>query len=261
MDAIAAALDERRVRYERLDPDTAARRWPGMRFDGSVLHQPDGGRVVADRAWSGLARRVEELDGRMRWDARVRAVEPQGERVHVVTDGETYDATVAVVAAGGWVAELLGADTGLPDLVVTQESAFHFPARDPSEQWPSFIHHRRVAVYGLETPGEGVKVAEHHAGPVVRAETRDFVVDAGARERVVAYVDSWMPGLVPEPVSEVTCLYTNTATEDFVLDRVGPIVVASPCSGHGFKFAPTIGRLAADLADGAEPVRRFALRG
>jgi sarcosine oxidase len=104
-----------------------------------------------------------------------------------------------------------------------------------------------------------VKVAEHHTGPVVRTDERDFVVDAGARERVVAFVESWLPGLTPEPVSEVTCLYTNTATEDFVLDRVGPIVIASPCSGHGFKFAPTIGRLAADLAHGATPVRRFAL--
>ena len=52
----------------------------------------------------------------------------------------------------------------------------------------------------------------------------------------------------------MTCLYTNTATEDFVLDPVGPIVVVSPCSGHGFKFAPVIGRMAADLADGAAPV-------
>ncbi len=64
---------------------------------------------------------------------------------------------------------------------------------------------------------------------------------------------------MPDPVTEVTCLYTNTATENFVLDRVGPIVVVSACSGHGFKFAPLIGRMAADLADGAAPVSRFAL--
>jgi sarcosine oxidase len=70
-----------------------------------------------------------------------------------------------------------------------------------------------------------------------------------------------MPGLEPAPVSEVTCLYTSTETEDFVLDRVGPVVVASPCSGHGFKFAPTIGRLVADLVMGAAPVPRFSLAG
>ena len=50
-----------------------------------------------------------------------------------------------------------------------------------------------------------------------------------------------------------TCLYTITPDEDFVLDRVGQLVVASPCSGHGFKFVPLFGRALADLAMGAEP--------
>jgi glycine/D-amino acid oxidase-like deaminating enzyme len=153
---------------------------------------------------------------------------------------------------------LIGAEVTLPPLVVTQESAFHFAPREPLP-WPSFIHHGAIACYGLATPGEGVKLAEHHTGGVVTADTRDFIVDANARRRVVELVERWFPGLAPEPVSEVTCLYTNTATEDFVLDRVGPIVVVSPCSGHGFKFAPIIGRMAADLAEGAAPVTRFAL--
>jgi len=58
-----------------------------------------------------------------------------------------------------------------------------------------------------------------------------------------------------------TCLYTITPDEDFVLDRVGPIVVASPCSGHGFKFAPLFGRALADLAtDEATAFDRSAFR-
>ena len=70
-----------------------------------------------------------------------------------------------------------------------------------------------------------------------------------------------MPGLVPLPVAGATCLYTNTPTQDFVIDREGPIVVGSPCSGHGFKFAPLIGRMLADLAQGiAEPLPRFRMR-
>jgi len=50
-----------------------------------------------------------------------------------------------------------------------------------------------------------------------------------------------------------TCLYTTTPDEDFVIDRVGPLVIASPCSGHGFKFAPLIGEVLADLAMGERP--------
>jgi sarcosine oxidase len=140
----------------------------------------------------------------------------------------------------------------LPPLVVTQESVFHFLPYDPSPPWPSFILHGAGAggtpVYSLETPGEGVKVAEHHTGRVTTADTRDHVVDAWSRDRVGDVVRRWLPGLFPTPDNEATCLYTNTPDERFVLERAGPLVVVSACSGHGFKFAPEIGRRAADLA-------------
>jgi sarcosine oxidase len=214
---------------------------------------------MADRAWSLLTERFEQLGGSMRWNTPARAVEPAGDGARVVTDDETYVAPAVVIAAGGWVESLLAPHVSLPKLVVTQESAFHFAPREPTD-WPSFIHHAPIPRYGLETPGEGVKVAEHHSGPVVSAAARDFVVDAEARARVSGFVAEWLPGLDPEPVTEVTCLYTNTANEDFILDRVGPIVVVSPGSGHGFKFAPAIGRMAANLAAGGAPISRFALR-
>ncbi|MGZ4756471.1 MAG: FAD-dependent oxidoreductase [Acidimicrobiia bacterium] len=256
--AIRDALAAAGVPFEILDPDDAREWWPGMRFDGAVCHQRDGGRLHSARALRAFTEQVEHLGGVTRWSTPVRTLERAGEGVRVVTDDETYEAGVVVVAAGAWMAPLLARHVPLPPLVVTQESAFHFAARD-AEPWPSFIHHGATARYGLETAGEGVKVAEHHAGPEVTADARDFVVDPAARARVVEFVDTWLPGLSPEPVSEVTCLYTNTATEDFVLDRVGPFVIVSPCSGHGFKFAPVIGRLAADLASGAAPLERFAL--
>lgn len=256
--AVESALRAAGVPFEILAPAEAGRRWPGMRFDGAVLYQPDGGRLASGLALRTLTEQFEQLGGVARWNTPARALEPDDERIRVVTDDESYDAAVAVVAAGAWAAPLLAPHVEVPRLVVTQESAFHFAPREPLP-WPSFIHHGASARYGLETSGEGVKVAEHHTGRTVTADTRDFEVDAGARERVATFVETWMPGLEPTPVSEVTCLYTNTATEDFVLDRVGPIVVVSPCSGHGFKFAPLIGRMVADLVDGAAPLPRFAL--
>jgi sarcosine oxidase len=57
-----------------------------------------------------------------------------------------------------------------------------------------------------------------------------------------------MPGLDPTPVHTAECLYTTTPDESFVLERVGPVVIGSPCSGHGFKFTPLIGQRLADLA-------------
>ena len=61
-------------------------------------------------------------------------------------------------------------------------------------------------------------------------------------------------------INEVTCLYTRTANEDFILDRSGPFIIASPCSGHGAKFAPLLGEIITDLAAGNPPPdQRFTL--
>jgi sarcosine oxidase len=129
-------------------------------------------------------------------------------------------------------------------------------------RWPSFIHHRDpVPAYGLETPGDGVKLGEHHSGEPL--SDPDEPVSAGraeeARGRLLDYAREWMPGVEPVAVSEATCLYTSTPTEDFVVDRVGPVVICSPCSGHGFKFAPLVGEFIADLADGSPVPERFRL--
>jgi sarcosine oxidase len=260
LDAITAALTAAGEPVERLDPAAAEARWPGLRFDGPVVHQPDGGRIDSARAWAALVDQVRHLGGQVRWQTAVRGVEAVGDRVRVVTDEETYDAAVAVLATGGWLTADGMPGVAMPPLVVTQESAFHFAPRDHLT-WPSFIHHGATFVYGLETPGEGVKVAEHHTGPVVTADARDGVIDPGSRRRVSEFVERRLPGLDPVPLSGTTCLYTSTPDEVFVLDRAGPVIVASPCSGHGFKFAPLIGRLVADLAHGARPAARFAFRG
>jgi sarcosine oxidase len=148
----------------------------------------------------------------------------------------------------------------LPPLTVTQEQPFHFAASF-SGPWPSFIHYRRPAIYGLETPGEGIKVAEHHTGVRIdELDGRTFAVDAAGRQRVIDYVGDWIPGLVPRSCSETTCLYTTTPNEDFVIDRRGSLVVAAGFSGHGFKFTPLVGRWLADLVvAGKAPDPRFAL--
>ena len=236
IDRLSAVLTATGAPHEVLDPDAAAARFPGMRFDERALVHPDGGRCRADASVAALHRLVDT-----RYESKV-------------DDVGALDADVVVVAAGAWLSKLLP-DIDLPPLVVTREQKCHFVPRDGSAAWPSFIHRQAngVGIYGLETPGEGVKVAEHHIGPVVDPDTRDFELLPDGVERIVEYVDRWFPGVDPTPVFPATCLYTNTPNEDFLLDRVGDVVIVSPCSGHGFKFAPEIGRLAADLALGSAP--------
>ncbi len=258
--AILAALDAEGVPSELLTPRVAADRWPGMRFEGAVVFQAGGGRIASGAARMAMIEQAQRHGARVRFDEPVRAIETSDDRARVVLDHDLLDADVVVVAAGAWVSELLDGLVEMSPPRITQESAFHFAPRDAQSWWPSLIHHHDDAtVYGLETPGVGVKLAEHHTGPVVDPNTRDGLVDPGSRERIVQFVERWMPGLVPVPVDEVTCLYTTTPTEDFVVDRVGPIVVASPCSGHGFKFSPLIGSMIADVVAGADAPDRFRI--
>ncbi len=259
--SVLAALDAEGVGTELLTPETAHDRWPGMKFSGTVVFQPGGGRIASGAARMAMIEQAQRHGATFRFETPVRAVEPGDDGARVVLDGEVLDVDAVVVAAGAWVGPLLGGLIDLPPVRVTQENVLHFAARDGEVWWPSFIHHGSRFVYGLETPGEGIKVAEHHTGPEVDADTRNGLVDGWDRHRLSAYAEEWLPGVDPTPVTETTCLYTTTPTEDFVLDRVGPVVVASPCSGHGFKFAPLVGRVVADLVDGEVGPERFRLPG
>ena len=255
--------------HEVLSPAAAQGRWPGMVFDGPVVHHAQAGTMDAQ----GSVDAMLELARRGGTDVRfaVAAVEltAAGTGVRVrLDDGTAVTADCAVVAAGAWVPSLLGPQLALPPLAVTQQQVFHFPRRDPSAPpWPSVIHVQGVGqeVYHLAGgrdggPDDDRKVAEHQHGAPVDAATRDAIVDPASRARVVEYVRHWLPGLEPTPRGEATCLYTRTPTEDFLIDRVGPIVVCSPCSGHGAKFAPLIGEFNARLAFGDGPVpERFSL--
>lgn len=259
MAGVIDALDAEGVALELLPSEVARERWPGIRFEGPACFQPGGGRVAAGAAVLAMLGQARLRGADVRFETPVHALEPVEDGVRVFAADAVYQAEVVVVAAGAWVAPLLEGLVVLPPLRVTQESVFHFAPREQSSYWPSFIHHDDTTYYGLETPGEGIKVAEHHTGLEVTPDSRDFVPDPGSRERVTRFVDATLPGLVPVPGGEATCLYTTTATEDFVVDRVGPLVVVSPCSGHGFKFAPLVGSLAADLVEGGGAVERFAL--
>jgi monomeric sarcosine oxidase len=262
---LALLLAAHDVACELLSADEAAARWPGMRFDGPVLFHPQAGVLDADAAVAAWVGATQRRGGALVTGTRVRAVRSDGSGVLVETDGPAVAADRVVVAAGAWLPDLdLPADIGLPPLQITQQQVFHFAHRDPEAAWPTFVRKAETQLFGLPSGSDGgeasaYKVAEHSGGTPTTATDRDGVIDPASRERVVDYVRELLPGLDPDPVAEQSCLYTWTDDEDFVIDRVGPVVILSPCSGHGAKFAALVGELAADLALGrAEPEPRLA---
>jgi sarcosine oxidase len=269
---LAAVIGKVGVEHELLTAAEAAARWPQFGFDdggAGVLWHPAAGVIDAATTVSAMLRLARADGARVETGWPVASVERAGAGHRVVSsDGRTEEAGKVIVTAGGWLPDLLG-DLALPDaflaafppLQVMQENAYHFPYRDAVEgRWPTFIHKAStILVYGL--PGgrdaalpdgrSGQKVAEYNGGrPIRSAAAQSGEIDPANRARVIAYVRRHLPGLAPEPYAETTCLFTNTPTEDFVIDGVDGITVASPCSGHGAKFAPLLGRIIAESASG-----------
>ena len=190
-----------------------------------------------------------------------------GDTARVRTGDREWETPLVVVAAGSWVEQVAGGSLPLPPFLVEADQPSHFRPRDPAAVWPSFLHHSPdaagpaglgFAAYGLETPGTGVKVGGYDTVAPTDPDRRT-PPDPARTARLVEYVEEWFPGLDPEPFGTTSCLFTSTADEHFVLDRRGPLVVCSPCSGHGFKFVPAIGDVVVDLADGrvADPAWRL----
>jgi sarcosine oxidase len=252
------------VTFERLRPEAAAERWPHLRFEGVVVHQPTAGRCLADATVAALLRRAEAHGADVRCGMGPATVDLDGDGVRVEAGGEELEAATAVVTAGGWVGSVVGPETSaalpLPALRVTEEQLVHFPPtveRDEWERWASVIHHADRFWYALPSPGTGLKVGGHHEGDVIDPDRRRDGPDPDYVDGLARYVEAWIPGVRPEPTAGTTCLYTTTPDERFLVDRRGPIVVGSACSGHGFKFVPLVGRVLADLVDGLEPEGPF----
>jgi sarcosine oxidase len=264
LDTLARVSAGAGVVTEMMAAAEAQRRWPGLRFSGDVLFQPAGGWARAADALDVLASAAAGRGAELCPEEPVSGIDVTPGGVRVRTAGRTVVAPVVVVTAGAWV-EGLVPGMALPPLTTTEEQFFLFrpvvgAGAGPRTQLPAFIHWDVLSRYGLPGPGGLVKVGEHQAGAVTTGDDRTFAVDPMRAGRLLRYVREWLPGLVPEAVDAGTCLYTTTASLDFVLDRVGAVVVGAGFSGLGFKYVPEVGRrLAAMAAGDLVPTAPFSL--
>ncbi|MGP9503716.1 FAD-dependent oxidoreductase [Specibacter sp. AOP5-B1-6] len=251
-----------------MSPQEAMERWAGMRFRSEVLLVPESGRVRAADALTALRIAAESRGAAFHYGTTVRNIAVLGEDlVSVSTDTTEYRATRIIVTAGAWTRKLLAGIVALPRLVVTQEQPAHFQHRTAGLERPSFNHNPDPTVaaddywcspsYGMSTPGEGIKVGWHGVGPVVDPDARNYTAEPAQMNTLCRYVRDWFPGLDADAFVPISCTYTSTTSGDFVLDRLGPVVVGAGFSGHGFKFTPAIGRVLADLAGGTPAPELF----
>jgi sarcosine oxidase len=268
------ALAACRVSREWLSAEATEERFPQFSFVGieRVLYQEDGAVCLADQTVAAQLRLARSAGAIVREETEVVHFVVDDEGIAVTTADETVHAPVAVITAGPWAADLLfelGID--LPLRPSFAQVSYFGPTSEDEPLPPCFIEAESgpggLGAGGYVVPAvhgwREIKAGDGTPGRTVRPELGPFPVDPEREAKDAAFVRRRLPGFDPQAVRSETCIYTMAPDEDFVLDRVGPIVIGSACSGHGFKFGPLLGEILADLAMGRDPripEARFASR-
>ena len=267
LERTAAGMTAAGANFERLSANELMRRFPQWHVpdDWVALHSPDAGIVNPTQTVEIMAALARAAGATILELTPVTAVNL--EQRQVTTARGTFSADKIVIAAGAWLPRLVP-ELALP-LTVSLESSVYFAPTDLApfkpERFPVFISHESLE-YGFGAFGlPGVKVGLHQSGIKVDPETRGFEVAPQTISELNAFLTARLPNQDWRLLSAKTCLYTNTPSHDFILDAHPThkdVLLVSPCSGHGFKFAPLIGSLVADKIAGvnnAHDLERFKL--
>jgi sarcosine oxidase len=252
-----AAAARHDLPHEVLDAQALMRRYPAFKIPEShiAVIQPDGGTIEAAAALDAHVRAAADAGAVIRTGEKVLAIEPQRNGVRLTTDRGRIDADGAVVAVGPWLAKLLP-DLRLP-LRVTRQVVGWFEPHDArqfaADRFPVFLLESRHGIhYGLPYYDRmGLKIAKHHHfNEAVDADGYDMALSVADEAAIRAPLAEYLPDANGSLLAAQPCLYTMTRDETFIIDRLPgcpQVVIASPCSGHGFKFSPVVAEIITDL--------------
>lgn len=243
--------------YERLSAGQVAERFPGFDLPDDMLgvYEPRAGFVRPERAIEAHQQLAKRHGAEMRFAEEVVAWGVEGDSVRVRTTTETYLARRLVVTTGPWAAELL-ADLNLP-LEVWRIVNAHFESSEPET-----FAAGRCPIYLFDVPegtyygfpyisGIGLKIGRHDIGEVTTARTIRREIDPEEIDQLRRVLDRYLPGASGEVTRTLTCMYTMTPDEHFIIDchpDHPQVVIGCGFSGHGYKFASAIGDVLAQLA-------------
>jgi sarcosine oxidase len=245
--------------YEVLTSAQLTARFPADRLpsDTLALFQPQGGFLLPEACISSHVILAQSYGAEVHARERVRAWEPRGEGVIVETERERYEADRLIISAGAWVSEFVPALAGkaVPE---RQVLAWLSPLR-PDWFRPDIFPVFNLVVqegryYGFPVFGvPGFKFGRyHHRNEQVNPDTDDRECHVEDEQILRQFAERYFPDGSGPTLSLHCCLFTNTPDEHFIIDSLPgfpQVIVASPCSGHGFKFASVVGEILADLAE------------
>jgi len=244
--------------HEIVDAGELMHRYPAFRVPSDYVGviQPDGGYIEAKMVMESLVPLAVACGACVRMGEAALAIERQTGGVRVATSRGLIEAGAAIVTVGP------SASTLLPDLPmplrVTRQVVGWLSPIDHTHlspgQFPVCLFETSVGIYiGFPIYGEqGVKIAKHYPfGDPVSPDTCLRTVTAADEAMIRAGIAEFLPAANGSLLSAETCMYTSTPDNTFFIDHLPgspEILVASTCCGHGFKFAPVLGEVLADLS-------------
>jgi sarcosine oxidase len=250
-----ASAREHGLAHELLDAAGITRRVPVMRPGPEMVGvwEPDAGVLFPETAISASLASARRHGATLRVDEPVVGWRADADGVEVRTPRGVHRAGRLVLAAGAWLPALA---PGWP-LAVERVTLFWFePEGDPGgfdpARFPVFIleHARDRFIYGFPQLDGAVKIARHHEGEATNPDKPRRGVSPDEVESMRGLFRSFLPGADGPLRETAVCMYTNTPDGHFVIGphpRHPAVTIVSACSGHGFKFAPVIGEVVADL--------------
>jgi sarcosine oxidase len=259
VERIATNLDTLGVPFTHLSPAALQRAYPAFQVsaDHEAVFEPDAGLLAASRIVALQVELARHHGALVRTGCRVDRIDLETTHPTLVAGSERIAARRLIVTAGAWVSTLFPALAST--LTPTRQQVLYFAPADRSAvsigRLPVWIYQGREtgeAFYGMpDFLGSGAKAARH-SGPVCDPNRPNPVVAASYIADIRRFLAGVLPILAEAPLCHAeVCLYTNAPDDQFM---IGPlpgrpdVIVASPCSGHGFKFSNLIGRMLADLA-------------
>jgi sarcosine oxidase len=252
------SVREHGLPHEVLTADEVRKRFPAFRLPQNAVAvlDPRAGYLDPEACTRAHLAAAVAAGAQTRFEEPAVAWSADGEGARVTTAAGEYLADRLVLCAGAWTERL----AGVPDLKLTVERqvVFWFDAPPTAgyeaEGFPIYAYEFKPGTicYGFPRLARGVKASVMHDGQTVADP--DHVDRRVSKEDVAplrAALRPILPELAESSVRETSvCLFTNTRDHAFVIDfhpEHRNVLVASPCSGHGFKFASAIGELQAEL--------------
>jgi sarcosine oxidase len=267
LEVTIAAAKAAGLEYEILGGKDFRKRFPAfnVKDDDTIYYDCVGGFLRPELCVETQLQLAASHGAAINLNERVLSYDETGNSVRVKTANGEYSANHIIVAAGPWLSELM--DTKLmPGLKVTRQVVCWFRVRDAAslenlkpDRFPTFVWQVPAPqiIYGFPALGGldgGMKIStEQYDVSVSPQNVAREVSPAEQKALFEEYVGPYFPGLESTCVRSDVCLYTSVPDSRFVIDRLpgsARVIVASPCSGHGFKHSAAIGEAVAQMALG-----------